>query len=285
VPENSCEQIVIWETSAINRLAEQSNCNDLIARMKSAYIHWIPAYIFDEIAATQSGEKRDRLLSVCRELKGSSGRILITHWFLIEAAVRIFAEIGELDWEVLLESQPEYEQAMTSGVFDDDLARVQRAQLRQRLKKVEDYFTLAKPRYERQFHSGPDRPKTLDEIIAQSRFTGLVQQNVRYYCESVLGHAVDLQYAERFAKAFPPIEAMICAFLIGHYHRNKPEPTPTPAGAIDLLAAVYLPVCQRFVSEDHAQQTVLRDVVGYYSLRTEVIWFSEDFKKQFSNCT
>lgn len=275
-------QVVIWDTSAINRLATYGSDDSFIEQIKGAYTHWIPAYVFDEIASTQSGEKRDRLLSVCRELKGSSGRVLITHWFLIEAGIRIFAEIGGLDWDVLLGSRPEYEQAIVSGVFDDDLARVQRSQMRQRLKDAEDYFDQARPQYERQFQAVPGRLKTLDEIIAQGRLTGLVQQNVRHYCESVLGRRIDSEYAERFARAFPPIEALIYAFLIGHYHRSKVEPAPRPAGAVDLLAAVYLPVCQRFISEDHAQQSVLRDVVRCCSLRTEVTWFTEELRTQFS---
>ncbi|MFZ0320354.1 MAG: hypothetical protein WAL56_14620 [Candidatus Sulfotelmatobacter sp.] len=252
--------------------------------MQIAHTHWIPAYIFDEIAATQGSEKRDRLLSICRRLKGISGKVLITPSFLIEAAIRIFAEFGKLDWEVLLESQPKYEKAIVSGVFDDDLARVQLAQNRKNLKKAEEYFAQTRAQFDSLFQSGSDRTKTLEEIIAQARSTGVIQQNVRYYCESFLGHAVNLQYVERFLRTFPPIGAMIYAFLIGHYHRNKPGPTRNPAGAIDLLAAVYLPVCHKFVCEDRNQQSVLRDVVKYCPLRTEVIRFNDDFRNRFSGC-
>ncbi len=279
--DSGSKQIIIWETSAINKLAILRDCDDLISRMRIAHTHWIPAYVFDEIAAEARGEKREHLLSVCRKLKGTSGRVLITPWFLIEAGIRIFAEFGFLDWDVLLETQAGYEQAIDSGVFNDDLARVQKVQNRENLKKAEEYFTQTKTQFDSLFQSGPDRPKALDEIIAKAYSTGVVQQNLRHYCECVLKHTVNRQYAERFANAFPSIEAMICAFLIGHYDRNKPEPTPDPPGAIDLLAATYLPVCDMFASDDRGQQTVFRNVAKCCSLRTEVIWFSGDFKSRF----
>jgi hypothetical protein len=282
VTDNGSEQIVTWDTSAICNLAKLSDCEDLIAQMKIAHTHWIPAYVFFEIAATSVGETRDRLLSICRKLKGSSGRVLIDHGSLVGAAIRIFSEFGFLDWDVLLTTQLEYEQAIDSGVFNDDLAKIQKVQNQNNLRQAEEYFAQTKAQFDSLFQSGLDRPKTLDEIIARACSTGLIQQNVRYYFKSILGQAVDWQYAGRFAKSFPPIVAMICAFLIGHYDRNKPQPTPDPAGATDLLAALYLPVCHKFVSNDQDQQIVFRNVAKYCSLRTEVIWFSGDFKRLLS---
>jgi hypothetical protein len=276
------KQIVIWETSAISNLAMLRDCDDLIAQMNIAHNHWIPSYIFDEIAATPASEKREQLLCVCRKLIGNSGRVLIAPFFLIEAAIRIFSEFGELDWEILLQTRPEFERAIDSGIFDDDLASVQQPQLQKGLLDAEVYFASARPLYERLFQSSLKNHCALDEIIAQARSTGLIESNVQYYCQSILGESVDLQYARRFTIAFPPIEAMICAFLMAHYHRNKPMPPRKPAGAIDLLAATYLPVCDKYVSDDREQQSVLRDVAKYCSHQAEVIWFSGVFRKQFS---
>jgi hypothetical protein len=278
------KKIVIWDTSAICNLASRSDCEDLIVQMKIAHTHWIPAYVFTEIAATPVGETRNRLLSVCRKLKGSSGRVLIDHGFLVGAAIRLFSdpEMGEFDWKELLVHQPDYEQAIDSGVFNDDLAKKQKVQNQNNLMQAEDYFAQVKTQFDSLFQSGLDHPKTLDEIIAMAFSTGLVLRNIQYYFKCILGISVDLQYAERFAKTFPPIVAMICAFLIGHYDRNKPEPTKKPAGATDLLAAMYLPACHKFVSNDQDQQIVFRNVAKYCSLQAEVVWFSRDFTSLLS---
>jgi hypothetical protein len=182
MPEISTKQVLIWETSAINNLGRRSDCDELIANMQTAYIHWIPAYIFDEIAATKSRDDRKSLLKVCEKLKGHSGRVLISPWFLIEAGVRIFSELGELDWNVLLQTQPEYEQAIASGLFDDDLASTQKEQNRQNSKMFGEFLVQQRQFFARLFQLGSDSPKALGEIINDSLFNDLIRQNVRYYC-------------------------------------------------------------------------------------------------------
>ena len=196
----------------------------------------------------------------------------------------MFSEIGRLDWEVLLEPRREYELAIISGVFDDELASIQRPQLKRKREDVEDYFASMKPLYNRLFQSGRERVDTLEELVSMARSMGVFQQNVRYWCESILGREIDWQYAERFGRAFPPIRATIYAFLIGHFHRNNSRTSPGRAGAIDLQAAAYLVLCHKFVTDDRDQQRVLRDVVKYCSFKTDVSWFSGDFSKRFSDC-
>ena len=208
--------------------------------------------------------------------------ILISPWYLVEAAVRMFWEIGEVDWAVLLKPWPDYEDAVASGqVFNDDLATIQRAQNRKNLKAFEDYSGQTRMQFETLFRSGSGRLMTLDEIIAQTRTMDLVQRNARYYCESILGRPVNSGDLKRFTGVFLPMSAMIYAFLFAHYYRNKPEPTSKAAGAIDLLAAVYLPICHRFVTDDREQQEVLRDVAQCCLFQSEVVWFDGVFRKRF----
>ncbi|MGA9423536.1 MAG: hypothetical protein WBV33_00560, partial [Terracidiphilus sp.] len=64
---------------------------------------------------------------------------------------------------------------------------------------------------------------------------------------------------------------------------SKAEQKRKAAGAIDLLAAAYLPLCHKYVSDDRDQQRVFRDVVKHCALRAEVVWFSGDFRKRFAN--
>jgi hypothetical protein len=283
VPDHRGQEIVVWDTSAINRLAQQKDRADLITRMNQTCIHRIPMYIFDEIAATRSREKRARLLETCRELRGDSEMIiLISPWFLIQAGVRMFWEIGEVDWEVLLGPQEGYEEAVTSGsAFDDDLAEIQRAQNRNNLTLFEDYCKQVKSQFENLFRTQSGVVMRPDEVIAQARATGVVERNVRYYCESIVGYPVDSRDLEKFSAAFLPLRAMVYAFLLAHYHRDKSEPTSRAAGAIDLLAAVYLPICHTFVTDDQNQQSVLRDVVEYCSFLAEVVWFEGTFRARF----
>jgi hypothetical protein len=77
--------------------------------------------------------------------------------------------------------------------------------------------------------------------------------------------------------------AQTYAFLIAHYRRSGLSLKKKSAGAFDLYASMYLPLCHKYVSEDRDQLAIFREVVKYYPLLVEVIWFSGDFRRRFTN--
>ncbi len=254
--------------------------------MRAAYTHWLPMYIFDEIAEAQSSQERRRLLDICRQLKGDCTWVLKTPGLLIQEAIAIYSTCGKVDWNGILKPQPNYEQAIASGiVFDDDLSRVQRPQIQGLLNQAEEFFQNSRGAYGHYFQSGPDRPTTIEDIVEKARSTHLVGRNVQHFFRVILQQEIELQRAECFARVFPPITSVIYSFLFAHYRRNdsKAEQKRKAAGAIDLLAAAYLPLCHKYVSDDRDQQRVFRDVVKHCALRAEVVWFSGDFRKRFAN--
>jgi hypothetical protein len=276
--------VLIWDTSAINGLLDDPDRSDLIARMKDAgTIHRIPFYVLDEIAANQRAERRSNLLAVCRELKSESEMILLlSPWHVIEAGVRMFWEAGNLDWEILFGRIPEYEEALTSGhLFDDELARVQKDQNRINLQRFEEYVGQAKRQFANLFLADPNHCQTLSDIITRARAMNLVRGNAHYICESILGHAANREDFDRFFEVFLPLRAMIYAFLFAHYRRNEVAPTRSQAGAIDLLASVYLPICHKLVTNDQDQQAVLREVSRCCQFQAETVWFTGTLKKTY----
>lgn len=274
-------QIVVWDTSAISSLSKLADREVLIAKMRALHAHWIPRCVLDEIASTNSQEERNRILAVCRELIRGSGRIVLHPWDLITAGVLMYWEVGFVDWEVLLETRQEVEEAMNSGTFDDDLAKAQYPELKQGLGAVEDWFDSQKPLF-KTFKAKTNVAETVDDQVAFARLKGVFLNNVLYCCCNIIGQQVDLSYAEKFAEAFHPIETFICAYFIGHLRRNEARTRKSQAGAIDLLGAVYLPLCDLFISDDHNQQDVLRDVARCSSLRTDVLWFNGEYRKLFA---
>jgi hypothetical protein len=279
-------EVLIWDTSAINGLLDDPDRTDFIARMNGAgAIHRIPFYVLDEIAANQSADRRSRLLEICRELKSESEMILLlSPWHVIEAGVRMFWEVGKVDWEILLGPITEYECALASGhLFDDDLAKIQKNQNRINLRRFDEYVGQMREHFADLFLAKPNYGETLDEIFARAREMNLVRANAQYICRSILGHPIDPRDFERFFAVFLPIRAMIYAFLVAHYHRNDASPVRKRAGAIDLLAAVYLPTCHGLVTDDQDQQKVLREVSRSCQFRAEVVWFSGTLKKRYLN--
>jgi hypothetical protein len=120
---DSRRRLAVWDTSALSRLAGPKEHDELIAHMRISHDHWIPRDVLDEIASTSSGVLRDRLLHTCRELIHRSGKVLLHPADFIRAGVLMFDAVGLIDWEILLESVPEYQQSLSSKVFDDDLAK------------------------------------------------------------------------------------------------------------------------------------------------------------------
>lgn len=270
-------EVLIWDTSAINRLAKVSNRRNLIAKLSNTgVVHRIPMYVFDEVAATQSEETRTLLLKTCRELKGDSEMIiLLSPWHIIEAGIRMFWEVGTVDWEILLGPISDYEEALESGrVFDQELAKIQKNQNCDNLKRFEDHVVQSKEQFAALFLANSDRLKTVADFLDRAHAMDLVRKNARYYCQAVLGHPVESRDLERFLVEFPPMRAKIHAFLFAHYERNRATMSSSPAGAIDLLASAYLPLCDKFVTDDQEQQKVLREVVRCCSFQAEVVWFS-----------
>ena len=277
-------QIAIWDTSAINKLADRSDQNALIAGMRITHEHWIPIDLLVEIAATPTDKRRQQLLEVCRSLHASTGRIPWSASILLKGAINLFANLGEIDWEILLASQAEFERAITDGtLFNDDLAKAQRAETSSRLRSGEEFFGQIEEPYRRHFQNGASEYKTLDEFIALCRSKGLIRDTVRSLYSEFLGRSVDIDEADRLAAVFLPVEAVSYAFAIAHYHRNElPQPKKgKPAGILDLMASAFLPVCQLYVSDDFDQQVILREVVECCQTQTKVIRF-EDYAETFA---
>ena len=61
-------RIVSFDTSAINQLADDQDSYALIAGLTAGYFVRFPFTAVSEIIATSSGERRKRLLTVCRKL-------------------------------------------------------------------------------------------------------------------------------------------------------------------------------------------------------------------------
>lgn len=277
-------KVAIWDTSAINKLADRSDRNALIVGMKITHEHWIPIDLLVEIAATPTDKRRQQLLEVCRSLHASTGKVPWSASILLKGGINLFANFGQIDWEILLASQEEFERAITDRtLFDDDLAKAQRSETSARLRLGEEFFGQMETLYFRHFQNGTDSANTLDEFIAMCRSRGLIRDTVQSLYSEFLGHSVDIDQADRLAAVFPPVEAVSYAFAIAHYHRNElPQPKKgKPAGILDLMAAAFLPVCQLYVSDDFDQQVILREVVECCQSQTKVIRF-EDYAETFA---
>jgi hypothetical protein len=79
--------ILIPDTSAINRLADDPDSEALIAGLKSGYFIRFPFTAVAEIVANSSAGRRKQLLRVCRRLLASAADCIEPHHEILRITV------------------------------------------------------------------------------------------------------------------------------------------------------------------------------------------------------
>jgi hypothetical protein len=101
--------------------------------------------------------------------------------------------------------------------------------------------------------------------------------------ERVTGTALSEAQLRVFLAACPPFRAVCYAMMMGWYNfalKLRQPNEPNPPGRNDLLMAVYLPYCGRFVAKDWAQERDLRQIAVEADIACEVLSF-KDFSAGF----
>lgn len=87
-----------------------------------------------------------------------------------------------------------------------------------------------------------------------------------------------------FVEICPPFKAMMLSTCLAEFNgsiRDLRLPAPYKGvGRLDLLSAVYLPHCDRFITDDRSQCNALRDIAEIANLNTEVMTYA-DFRKSW----
>jgi hypothetical protein len=149
------------------------------------------------------------------------------------------------------------------------------------------------------------RPK-LDDIIARdpsqrlSNFKEAADASVKpggvlwgfgkWLYDDATGATADTGISDDEVKVYievcPPFRAVCHAFVMAWFNYSlSPTHDKIPkAGRNDLMMAVYLPYCDRFVTQDFAQHKDLTEIASAAKLQSEVTFF-EEFSRSFNLMT
>lgn len=278
---------LIFDTTGINRFAEDTkSAAPLIAGLTSGYIVRVTATNVEESIATDSPEKRDRLLEVCKKLtKGEGGEIIRPfHWITEELIVR-FEKNGAVNWEATPLRLQAYEREVALREFiDDEVSAQERAHAANVKASFEAVFTEARPHFEELFRSGREtRPTSVADLVSRLQMPGGAFWNFgQGLYERVAKRCPDEGTIRRFVAECPPFHALLLAICVAQYDLaiREEDGTKPSSHRNDLFMAVYLPYCDEFVSDDRGQQIRLREVVSLCKLTTRVRWHRE-FRDSF----
>jgi hypothetical protein len=276
--------IVTFDTSAHNRLAPKDGplAESVLAKIKSEMFIRFAGISIDELYATTDSARRATLLGACRRLQQGEGDCIYPQdqvlKLLIEAHVK---DPGHFDWTAVEVVSGEYMHEISAGewINDEDLITEHRNNLRARLKGFECIFKSLPLGLQHAFESNGEAPPTtyrefLGFLKSDKKLMGGICKGIY---DRVAGTDVSKDVFLEFLDVCPPFRAFNYAIDMSHYDRlvRNEDGERFKSGCNDLLMAIYLPYCNRFVTADRMQEKCLREIASVSGLGTEVVFYDD----------
>jgi len=287
--------ILGFDTSALNALHRAGpDVAPMLAGLDTGYAVRLNGTALDEIVAHSLPEERERLRKLCRKLLANGAGDVLLPFHEITTRLAVTFESGHpFDWTRVDVRSNEYMRFIfaheVSVLFEED-ADYETVSLEQRISAVDtagqfdQVFLAPRPIFQKLGETGKESwPKSAAELAEALQKPGGAYWNyaIGLYHRAT-GVTVDEEKIRRFVRECPPFRALLAAIVFAQYERSiSEEVKPKLAGRNDLFMAGYLPYCDEFVSNDHAQQQALREIVSIAQLATSVRWHKE-FSGQFS---
>jgi hypothetical protein len=287
--------ILGFDTSALNALNRGGrNVSPLLAGLDGGYATRLNGTALDEIVAHSLPQQRERLRKLCRKLLANgAGDVLLPFHEITTRLAAAFESGRPFDWTRVDVRSNDYMQF----IFDDDVgalfaedADYETVSLEQRISatetagQFEQVFLAPRPIFQMLRETEKESwPKSAAELAQALQKPGGAYWNyaIGLY-HGATGVTVDEEKIRRFVRDCPPFRALLAAIVVAQYDRSiSEEVKPKLAGRNDVFMAGYLPYCDEFISNDHAQQTALRQIVAIAQLQTSVRWYKE-FSAPFS---
>jgi hypothetical protein len=276
---------LIFDTSSINRLADDPDSDALIAALRSGFHTRFTFTSVLEIIATTSGECRRKLAGVCKRLL-CSGDCIDPQNEIIRKMVERFEQPSPFDWrEVDVRFRDAEKEIARRDNFSDDLAEKEREDARASNRTFVKFYADAKPAFDRLYEAGTDRPPiSVSEWVAQSQIEGgPFWTFARKLYEYVAKKPADEPTIRRFVAECSPFHAWMIALHSAQYDRCMRPRNAGPSlrsGRNDIIMSVCLPYCQQFVTNDSGQLECYKEVVSICDLNVNVRSY-EEFRNGF----
>jgi hypothetical protein len=271
------KQTLIFDTSALNRLADDKDSGALLAGLKAAFSIRLTATNIDDVAATPDANRRRALLDLCKQLLFGGECIQPYHW-IIEQLITQADSAASLGWQELDIRSREYEEEIArQEILDDQVAAEQWEHARAAQQQFQKIYDDARPHFERLFQAAPEkRPASFPDLVAKLKVPGgaFWSYAIGLY-ERAAKNRVDEGAIRTFVDEYPPFRALLLALCIAQYERCIRDLRAGPsyrAGSFDLYAAVYLPYCDQFVTAEkrRRQERCLAEVAREGGLSVKV---------------
>ena len=270
-------KIISFDTSGVNRLADDPDSDALIAGFTVGYFIRLPFTVVSEIIATSSGERRKRLLTVCRKLF-AAGDCIEPHHEILKIMVRRFEASEPLDVaNVNLRMIVAENEILRAENFDDGLAAQEREENRNNDKIFCKVYDDARKPFDdvaaQAVANGTRMPESVAELVEALQKGGAFWTLARNLYERVATRHVDDATLRDFYDKCDPFRALMLAIFAAQYDRCIRQPSDNrslKSGRNDTFMAACLPYCNEFVTDDRGQLACYLNVVALARFDTVV---------------
>jgi len=256
--------ILTLDTSAINHLADDSDCETLLARISAGFHVRLSFTCVSEVISPEDRDRRERLLSVTRSLLAGGDCIDPQHEIIRKMVAR-FEEDPSFDWREVAVDFPEAQVEIAGNLnFDDELAKEERESSRSLEAQFAEVFEIAKPAFDRLFEKNAvNRPRTVSELVTRLQEGGAFWSLAQRLYDRVAKYPADLDTIQRFVAACDPFRVLIIAVCVAQFDRTIRRSGPSlRSGRNDTFMAVCLPYCHHFITADARQLSCYREIVS-----------------------
>lgn len=270
---------LIFDTSAINALAADSDVVPIVQSLGLAFHIGITETVLAEVVANPEEEDRKVLLDLLKRLL-KCGKCVMPFQWIIEAQAKAYQrDRTAYDWRKLNVRFPAAEKEITRQEIIHSVSDETRASHRESDKGFRSIFAAAKPAFQKLFEGSsgqrPSLPKVTDILLTEG---GAHLSIGAELVERAIGTRPVEADVKDFMDRCPPFKALLVALCFSQYDRcirGEREPSLGRAGRLDMFSAVYLPYCLVFVTNDKGQYKALTAVSELMELPTSILLYDE----------
>ena len=292
-------RIVTFDTSAHNRIAklDAAAADPIYAAVASRFFFRLAGLSYEELVATQDGLARLPLLDGCRKLTTTP---VARGWDCVQTFYELLrilitahaADPANFQWRTVDVRWGELAHEILSGdTTDDALATLQCSEQHAALDKDKTMWRTLRAKLDPIFETRDiSRPITFEEAFENGSPALFPAMGKALYDAGLCFDAelngerrafdTPLETVQHFIDNCPPFRAVLLAMLVSWYNIALRDPNTgdkLAAGRNDLYMAVYLPLCDIFVTRDAGQAKCLRELRKHIGAPAGEVMLFEEF--------
>jgi len=270
---------LIFDTSAINALADDPDSAAITASLGAGYRVGITETVISEVIADPDVARRTGRFDLMKRLLGAGNCLMPFNWIIEEQAKSYVRGPSAYEWKRLDVRLRMGEEEIVRQEFIHSLSDETLLNQRDWENGFKAIFENARPAFQRIFEDEAGPRPSLQKVTSILLGDGGAHLSIgSTLVEAASGARLEEAQVKDFIERCPPFKALLVALCVAQYDRcvrGEGEPSLGKAGRNDMFSAVYLSYCGIFVTNDRGQCKALTAVAGLMHWPVSVALYSE----------